>query len=86
MKYTITAEAGKAPFLTVRLETNSFMHMSAYVKLLKKAFRDVKAIENETAEVVVNYYASEEFFTPEMTTRTALVTLADLIDRFGEGA
>lgn len=59
--YKVVAQNYGTPRITVEVEGNRFA-ASEYACLLRKAFRQVDVFDSETGEVMMNFYASDEWF------------------------
>ena len=77
--YEITATNGESLMkVTVSFTTPNVSYARSYYHLLRKAFRSVNLIDNETGEVLMDIYTASEFFCPQATLSDTLSELERL--------
>ena len=75
--YTITAKSCSAPFTTFSISVN-FNQIHRYIQILSVAFRDVTVTNDDTGEIVLSHYESDEMFHPTYSIGSALIGVGQL--------
>lgn len=79
--YTIQAENFNANSLTANFKNVPSELVESCVEILNGGFRSVEVCNDETGEVVYQFYRGEEFFEPETTAGAAFDAVNELLER-----
>lgn len=77
--YKVVAQNCDTPRITVEVEGNRFA-AAEYAFLLRKAFRQVDVLNNETGEVMMNFYVSDEWFAAILSEAECIALLQEKIN------
>ena len=79
--YSICAENYNANSLTANFNNVPADLVEPCVEILNGGFRNVEVVDDETGEVVYQFYRGEDFFEPETTAGAAFDAVNELLER-----
>ena len=78
--YKLTLDSCQSnPKIIVEFDEVSESMLESVINVAKYAFRSIEVVNNETGEVVLNYYVGLQLFKPLYEYGTAIDTIANLL-------
>ena len=80
--YSITANSCCFPSVELKIISVNWHQMHQYLAVIKRAFREIEILNDDTGEVMFRHYESDEMFSPLLSIGECISAIEDLKKEF----
>ena len=80
--YSITANSCCFPSIELKINGVNWHQMQHYLTIIKRAFREIEILNDDTGEVMLRYYESDEMFSPLLSIGECISAIEDVKKEF----